>query len=100
MATQTYAAYGSSCVIPGVPGIVLNAGQWITIDTTTFQITAQGFLPPVVPIVNSDIVDITVEYGEAGVIPDAAGQTIDAGHVETVDVTTDTVTHDGFLPSS
>jgi len=99
MSIQTYSFYGSSGVIPGVPG-QFSAGTWVTIDTTTMQITAQGFLAPIFSPSVSDVDETFMDYGEAGVIPEVANQPIDAGQIEVVDATTDTVVSDHFLPSS
>lgn len=99
MSTQTYSFYGSSGSIPGVPG-QFSAGTWVTVDTITLQILSQGFLPPVVVPLLSDTTETFVDYGEAGVIPDIANQTIDAGQEEEIDATTDTILGTQFLPSS
>lgn len=99
MGTQTYSFYGSSGVIPGVPG-QFSAGTWVTINTDTLQVVSQGFLPSIPAIVTSDVTETVLDYGETGVVPDVANQLIDAGHEEVIDATTDSVLSDHFLPSS
>jgi len=105
MSTQTYSFYGTSGIIPNVPNPAdprgeFHAGQWVTVDLSTLQIVSQGYLPALFSPPQGAVDETFVEYGEAGSIPDVPNQTIDAGQMETINTTNDTVVSDQFLPSS